>query len=424
MGAEISEEQKLKRNRLAFAVTLGHTIKHIFMSSLPLLLSMLKVDPRFSINATQYGIIAAADKGAAGATTMVAGYLGERYAHKSGALLFLSLSLMGIAYFFLGNAASFLWIVIIMLLAGIGPALYHPPAIASLSRKFPDRRGFAISLHGMGGAIGSMLGPVLIGILTIESFDSDIISIGKLFNLSWDQILKISVIPAIFFAILVYLLMKNIPVVQTKTESIRDYFGDLKKLLKDKQMMGLISVTGLRAFSQSSIMYFLPLYLIADPLDGGLGKNTLTAGMFLSGAQVIGVFTQPVLGWASDRYSRKQVLLPSMGVLSICFFTLTFASDGYQLILNIIVMGAFLYSLHAIFIAAAMDVAKGEAQSTVVSLIYGASFIGSMSPIFAGMIVDEFGLKYAFSYCGVIALISTIIFGLLKLPSKSNDIPN
>ena len=96
------EEQKLGRTRLAFAVTLGHTVKHIFMSSLPLLLSMLKVDPRFSLNATQYGVIAAADKGAAGATTMIAGYLGERFAHRSSELLFLSLSLMGIAYFFLG----------------------------------------------------------------------------------------------------------------------------------------------------------------------------------------------------------------------------------------------------------------------------------------------------------------------------------
>lgn len=189
-------------------------------------------------------------------------------------------------------------------------------------------------------------------------------------------------------------------------------------------MVGLIFVTGLRSFSQSSIMYFLPLYLISDPLDGGLGKNTLTAGMFLSGAQVVGVFTQPVLGWASDKYSRKQVLLPSMAILAVCFFTLTFASDGYQLILNIIIMGAFIYSLHAIFIAAAMDVAKGQAQSTVVSLIYGATFLGTISPIFAGMIVDEFGLKYAFTYCGVIALISTIIFGVLKLPTKTTDIPH
>ena len=419
MDTIVSEEQKLGRNRLAFAVTLGHTVKHVFMSSLPLLLSMLKVDPRFNLNATQYGVIAAADKGAAGATTMVAGYLGERFAHKSSELLFLSLSLMGVAYFFLGNASSFLWIVFIMLLAGIGPALYHPPAIASLSRKFPDRRGFAISLHGTGGAIGGMLGPVIIGFLTIESFDSNIISIGNLLNLSWDQILRISIIPAVIFAVLVYSLMKNVPVIQTQTESVRDYFGDLGGLLKDRQMLGLISVTGLRSFAQSSIMYFLPLYLISDPLDGGLGKDTLIAGIFLSGAQVVGVFTQPILGWASDKYSRKQVLLPSMAILSVCFFTLTYASDGYQLILNIIVMGAFIYSLHAIFIAAAMDVAKGKSQSTVVSLIYGATFIGTFSPIFAGIIVDGFGLKYAFTYCGVIALISTGIFAFLKLPSKN-----
>ena len=30
MDTIVSEEQKLGRNRLAFAVTLGHTVKHVF----------------------------------------------------------------------------------------------------------------------------------------------------------------------------------------------------------------------------------------------------------------------------------------------------------------------------------------------------------------------------------------------------------
>ena len=188
-------------------------------------------------------------------------------------------------------------------------------------------------------------------------------------------------------------------------------------------MLGLIFVTALRAMGQSAIMYFLPLYLLAgedliNPSQGGLGKDTLTVGFYLAGAQVTGIFAQPLMGWISDKYGRKIVLIPAMALLGFLFIALNYVSDGYQLILNVLAMGAFVYSLHTIFIAAAMDVSKGRAQSTVVSLIYGASFLGTVSPIIAGLIVDEFGLKSAFIYSGVVALSATIVLGFIKLPSN------
>jgi MFS family permease len=383
---------------------------------------MMKAD--LALSATQFGIVAGVGRGTSGATTMVAGYLGERFANRSGAMLFLSLSIMGISYFLLGIAPDFWWLLLVMLLVGIGPSLYHPPAIASLSRKFPDKRGFAISLHGTGGSIGEMLGPVIVGLLTTETFKvGTLITITYLVAFEWNEVLKISVIPALFFAVLVYLMMRNIPTVETETSSISEYFGDLGVLLKEKSMLGLIFVTALRAMGQSAIMYFLPLYLLAgedliNPSQGGLGKDTLTVGFYLAGAQVTGIFAQPLMGWISDKYGRKIVLIPAMALLGFLFIALNYVSDGYQLILNVLAMGAFVYSLHTIFIAAAMDVSKGRAQSTVVSLIYGASFLGTVSPIIAGLIVDEFGLKSAFIYSGVVALSATIVLGFIKLPSN------
>ena len=144
-SVEVSPELRKGRNQLAVTVTLGHAVKHVFNSALPILLTLMKGD--LGLSNTQYGVITSVGRGTSGATTMVAGYLGERFANRSGLMLFISLSMMGISYFLLGFAPSFWWVLGVMLLVGIGPSLYHPPAIASLSRKFPDRRGFAISLH-------------------------------------------------------------------------------------------------------------------------------------------------------------------------------------------------------------------------------------------------------------------------------------
>ena len=55
---------------------------------------------------------------------------------------------------------------------------------------------------------------------------------------------------------------------------------------------------------------------------------------------------------------------------------LAMALPGMQFGIIALAMGAFLYALHAIYIAAAMEVAQGEAQSTVVSLITAHPSLG------------------------------------------------
>ena len=97
---EVSPELKKGRNQLAVTVTLGHAVKHVFNSALPILLTLMKGD--LALSNTQYGVITSVGRGTSGATTMVAGYLGERFANRSGLMLFISLSMMGISYFLLG----------------------------------------------------------------------------------------------------------------------------------------------------------------------------------------------------------------------------------------------------------------------------------------------------------------------------------
>jgi sugar phosphate permease len=107
--------------------------------------------------------------------------------------------------------------------------------------------------------------------------------------------------------------------------------------------------------------------------------------------------------------------------LGLLYVALKFAEPGPQLLITVLAMGAFLYSLHVIFIAAAMDVSEGEAQSTVVSLIYGASFIGVLSPFLAGLIVDASVTSNAFIFAAVVSLASVVVFAFVKLPKTVNQ---
>ena len=54
-SADLSPEIREGRNRLAVSVIIGHAIKHVFNSALPILLPLMKIDKGLSV--TQYGAL-------------------------------------------------------------------------------------------------------------------------------------------------------------------------------------------------------------------------------------------------------------------------------------------------------------------------------------------------------------------------------
>ena len=413
----LSEEVKRGRNRLAVTVVLGHAIKHIYNAGMhSVLLAVMKDD--LGLSGTQFGLLTTSGRVTSGATTMVAGYLGDRFANRSGIMLMISLGMMGVSYFLLGIAPNYWLMLAAMLLVGIGPSLYHSPAIASLSRKFPDKRSFAISWHGTGGSVGEFVGPILTGGLIHGVY---------FVAFEWNEVLQISAGPALIFGLLIYLMMRGIPAGSTDTESLREYFSKLATMLRRRGMQMLVLTTALRSMGQGAMMAFLPVYLLEDQ-----GISAIVIGLFMSSIQFVGILAQPTMGWLADKLGHKAVLVPCTAALGVLMIALKFSPTDAPLIFDIVVieitvpgiqfgiialaMGAFLYALHAIYIAAAMDVAEGEAQSTVVSLIYGASLLGAFSPFIAGVIVDLGSNSDAFVYGGAAVIAAAALLGLTRLP--------
>ena len=192
------------------------------------------------------------------------------------------------------------------------------------------------------------------------------------------------------------------------------YFSALIALLKNRVLLLLILTTGLRGVGEGSVSGFLSLYLRDD-----LKYSVATVAIILSVSQIAGIVSQPAMGYLSDRFGRKAVLLPATALVMLSAFALSVARPGIQLFLAILVRGAFSFSLHHVFLAAALDAARGVAQSTVVSLIYGATFLGTFSPLVTGLISDRYGIHSAFLFGGVVLVVPTIILALARFPSPS-----
>ena len=401
-GIRVAPEVRRGRNQLAATVVVGHAVKHIYNAGLQsVIMTLIKID--LGLSGTRFGVLAAAQQVTSGVTTMGAGYLGDRFPRKAALMLGISLGLMGFAFFLTGIAPNY-WVLLgAMLLVGIGPSLYHPPAIGALSRRFPDRRGFAISLHGAGGSAGQVLGPL--------------VAAGMLALMTWRGVLQVSLFPALLAAVLIWKAMGSVPGKAGGSASTTEYLASLRGLLDKPVLMLLVLVTALRSMGQGAIRWFLPVYLLED-----LELSVTRVAIYLALAQLVGIGTQPLMGVLSDRFGRKTTLVPATAALGLMYVALKYADPGAQLLITIMAIGAFQYTLHAILIAAAMDVAGEDIQSTVVSLIYGAGFLGMLSPPVAGMIVDASETTNAFVYGGAIVLLATVILATLRLPRTATQL--
>ena len=403
MTEEASADSKASSERdvrFGALIIAGHALKHLQISGLlAILLPEIKLS--LALTSTQIGTIASAQQFSGWISTVGSGYLGDRYLRKTGLLLGLSLALMGLAYLLLGAARDYPLLLVGMLVMGLGVSMYHPPALGALARRFPHRRSLAISLHGAGGSVGEVLGPVTAAAL--------------LTFLVWNDILLIGAIPAFVGGGLLWLLLsgRGSQGAEGSAPTFGEYVRSLLTMLRQRALLWLCLATALRTAGQSTINVFLPIYLRED-----LDYTSGLVGLYISLAQVAGIGSQPLMGHLTDRYGHKRVLVPSLLLMAVLLLLIPVAGSRLELAVVILLLGAFLFSLHAILVSAATRLAGENLQATVVALVYAASFLGALAPTLAGILADAAGLKSTFTFSFVLVMLSALAISRVHLPVR------
>ena len=321
-----------RENKIMLAtVVAGHAMKHLLNSAFFILLPELKTG--MALSNAGVGTLATFRSIAGGLANLPAGFIADWLQHRWHVILALSVGMVGVFYLVLGLAQGFPLVVVAGALSSVAITFYHPPAVSALSRRFAERRGLAISFHGTGGSIGEALGPVIAG--------------GLLAFLSWRIIFQMSALPAILFGLSIWMLLRGIPDKQRENNSfksyLRAYTAALRRLLRNKRIVGVLLVVAGFSATQAAVMTFLPIYLRED-----IGYTTLRTGFYLSAAQVVGIFSQPLMGFLSDRRGRKSVLLPGILTLGITALSLYVVPPGIPLLIAVVIMGAVLFPLMSV----------------------------------------------------------------------------
>ena len=215
------------------------------------------------------------------------------------------------------------------------------------------RRGFALSVHNIGGNIGDIVGPAVTGLL--------------LAVLAWRGIITIYAIIPLLLTFVVLWAFRDIGRDNGEGEvstTLPEQLAYTREMVKNGPLWGVILVAGLRGMAFGAFTAIIALYA-KDVLE----LSGQTRGLYFGLLNLVGLAATPLLGHLSDRFGRKVILIP--GLVTLCVLTLLMAWYGHRggFVLLLMLMGVFLYSDQPILTAAALDVVGRRVTTTAIGFV-------------------------------------------------------
>ena len=382
---------EIGRPELAFLsmLTAGHLVVHWYANLLSLALPFIK--DYLGLTVFQVGTIVTVQMGVSSGIFIVSGFLADSFRHRSAAIVSGAVVSFGLAFFVIGVSPSYGWTLVGVGLVGLGTALWHPPAMRALSLRFPDRRGTALSIHGVGASVGDAIGPIIVGAIILVA--------------DWKLVLELHLIPALVIAFLLWRGLGMMREVGGARITLGAYTAGIRTLFADRQVLAVMVSNALIQMGRLSVLAFFPIY-IKETLD----YSAFVLGVYLALLYVMGTVSQPVLGVLSDRIGRKAILVPSFACMGLLYMAIVVAPAGVLLGLVVGALGMFFYAILNITHTAIMDVAPEGVQASTMGVmaLFTLPFTVA-SPMFAGYLVTEFGIMSAFWYAAVAALLASTI---------------
>jgi len=281
-----------------------------------------------------------------------------------------------------GIVPNYSTLLLLVGIAGLGSAAFHPPSFSTVVRSGGPARGRAMGIFLSGGNTGYFLGPLVAGVL--------VSTLGLPGSL---VLLPIGV----FTAALLFR-------IRVGEHHSAPQTTDQKRPANKRLVALLATVTAFRSIATQSIVTFLPLYFVArgDPLL----LATSIASLWLG----IGVLGQLGGGYLSDRVGRRSVIVVSLIAGGLCFYAFL-NSSGPISILLLALSAIFLYASWSVIVVMSSEAAPSNV-GTVTGFMLGFSVgVGGFGALGFGAAADKLGLDFAFT----LTIASALVGGLMAL---------
>jgi len=348
-------------------ILLGHIWVDASQGILPVVLVKLK--ELFALTYFQAGLAMAVLNITSSVIQPIFGYISDRF--YTGWFIPMGILWTALSMGLLGWAPSYQLSLILLGLAGLGTAAFHPRALMTVFRVSGSRRGFGVGLFSTSGNLGFALGPLVGGLLVFQ------LGLHATMGLLFPAV-------ALVLLILVYPgdLLKRDTHGRTgpKTAFHRESYP-----IPWFSLTGVCLIVVLRSWVYMSFMTYLPMFFKNLGVDPKAGSLMLT--VFLVGGAASGLYG----GHLSDRIGRRRVMIASM-LLFPLFMSFMLMSSGLWLWVLAGASGAALLASFSVTTVLAQELLPGHvglASGLVLGLAFGTGGVGTA---LSGYIADVLGL--------------------------------
>jgi len=316
-----------------------------------------------------------------------AGVLADRVANR-GRLLLATFWWVAIGYLAASFAPGFWTLVLMLAIAGLGDAAWHPIATGILAQSLPKRRAHALGIHAMTGTFAEVLAPLSIGFLLVW-FD-------------WRVALQISTIPAILMGIAFFRVASAVPSSPQHAISLADLRA-LWNVWRVPRGLGVIGMVSVYNMALLAVLSMAPLFL-----QQVYGLTLAQTGIAFSAMVLAGALVQPIIGRLSDTVGRKPVFIAGTVAAVLACMAVALSTTLVVAVLALMAAVAALYGIRSSVLASAVEFGEQREATTLGLAFMLLDGVGALGAALAG-IAGSLDLHYAFVLAAGMAAIAAVV---------------
>jgi MFS transporter, FSR family, fosmidomycin resistance protein len=392
MLSKINAQEQVQKTvfSILFSISFAHLLNDLIQSIIPSIYPVLKQN--YGLTFTQIGIITFSFQITASIFQPFVGYYTDKYPKPFSqiyGMLFSSLGIISLSF-----ANSLWWIIISVILIGIGSAIFHPESARISNMASGGKRGLAQSIFQVGGNLGTALGPLLVAAIVVPNSQQYVI---------W--FLIASSIGLIIITKIAFWYRNNLILKLDK----KRLFIEQHNLPNSKVKIAisiLLFVIFTKFFYSASLSTYYTFYVIEK------FHLTIQQAQFHMFVYLIAYALGTILGGPlGDKFGRKYIIWYSVfGVTPFALmlpYANLFWTDILMVIIGIIISSAF----PAIIVYAQELLPKKLGM--VSGLFYGFAFgMGALGSALLGILADYTSITFVYYICSFLPIFGIVCYFL------------